>query len=152
MGWLAAVLAAAGMTVGVERTPAVTPFVLPPSATLVTERADGGGWTANGEMKLAFASAQARLTTSVAAAGWTHRHTIDLGRNRILDAWTRGAEELTVMVWRISAGRSGFSYGLSSGDGKAGRPPRDRRRQPAAATAAATNTVKLQEVKDGRGL
>lgn len=99
---------------------AAGPFALPPGAKLAAPTADGKGWKASGEIALSFKQAEARLATAVSAAGWAHVHTIKLGKERILEAWSRGAEELTVMVWRIAPGRSGFSYGLSrkASDGK----------------------------------
>lgn len=138
----AAILSAVGVAAGVGPTPVATPFVLPPSVTSVTGSVDGKGWTANGELKLAFKSAQARLSTSLAASGWAHVHTITLGKDRVLDAWSRGDEELTVMVWRISAGRSGFSYGVPGAGGQSA---------PAAVgRTSMTNAVGFQEAKDGR--
>lgn len=137
----ATILAAVTAAAGVRQTPAVAPFALPPSVTAVVGSADGRGWSASGELKLAFKSAQARLATSIAAGGWSHVHTISLGKDRVLDAWSRGEEELTVMVWRISAGKSGFSYGLSAKDVKS-----------APATGGATNVVKSLEAKDGGAL
>ena len=90
------------------------PFTLPVRAKVVATAADGKGWTANGEIAVSFEQAKAQFGAKVAAAGWAHVHTIPLGKDRILEAWTRGDEELTLMVWRITPGRSGFSYGLSS--------------------------------------
>jgi len=88
--------------------------MLPVRATVVETAADGKGWHAHGEIRVSFEQAQAQLAAKVVAAGWAHIHTIPLGKDRILEAWTRGNEELTLMVWRIAPGRSGFSYGLSS--------------------------------------
>ena len=91
------------------------PFVMPPAATVSETAADGKGWQVSGTLSISFVQAQARLVTSIAAAGWSHLHTINLGKDRQLDAWSRGSEELTLMVWRIAPGRSGFSYGVSKG-------------------------------------
>ncbi len=96
-----------------ERVPPA-PFTLPVRAKIVETAADGKGWKANGEMPVSFQQAQAQLTAKVSAAGWAHLHTIPLGSGRVLEAWSRGSEELTLMVWRIAPGKSGFSYGLSS--------------------------------------
>ena len=89
------------------------PFTMPVNAHVTNASADGRGWKANGEIGVSFNQAQAQFAVKVAAAGWTHLHTISLGRNRVLEAWSRGGEELTMMIWRIAPGRSGFSYGLS---------------------------------------
>ena len=96
------------------------PFTLPVHAQLSTTAPDGRGWKVNGEISVSFEHAQAQLAAKVAAAGWAHIHTISLGRDRVLDAWSRGREELTLMIWRIAPGRSGFSYGLTqkAGEGR----------------------------------
>ena len=91
-----------------------TPFSLPVSARIDSQNAEAGGWKAVGEMDVSFQQAQAQLASRISAAGWSHMHTIRLDKDRVLDAWRCGGRELTVMVWRISAGRSGFSYGLTS--------------------------------------
>ena len=90
------------------------PFALPVRAKVRETAADGKGWRVSGEIAVSFEQAKVQLGVKVAAAGWAHVHTIPLGKDRILEAWTRGNEELTLMVWRIVPGRSGFSYGLSS--------------------------------------
>lgn len=98
---------------------AADPFKLPAGAK-VTQAQDGKGWLGSGSLPLSFTAAKARLGTAISAAGWAHLHTIELSKDRVLEAWSRRDEELTVMVWRIAAGRSGFSYGISkkAGAGK----------------------------------
>ena len=98
------------------------PFLLPMQARVAETAADGKGWAANGEIAVSFEHAQRQFAIKIASAGWHHIHTIDLGRNRVLEAWDRGGDELTLMLWRISPGRSGFSYGVSQkAGGKGGR-------------------------------
>ena len=89
------------------------PFTMPTTARVGEPAADGKGWKVNGEIGVSFNQAQAQFAAKVAAAGWAHLHTISLGRDRVLEAWSRGDQELTMMIWRIAPGRSGFSYGLS---------------------------------------
>lgn len=89
------------------------PFTMPVTARVGETAADGKGWKANGEIGVSFKQAQAQFVAKIASAGWAHLHTISLGRDRVLEAWSRGGEELTMMIWRIAPGRSGFSYGLS---------------------------------------
>ena len=89
------------------------PFTMPVTARVGEPAADGKGWKVNGEIGVSFNQAQAQFAAKVAAAGWAHLHTISLGRDRVLEAWSRGDQELTMMIWRIAPGRSGFSYGLS---------------------------------------
>jgi len=112
----ALVLAAAGAGARGRVPPA--PFTLPVRAKVTETAADGKGWKANGEIPVSFQQAQAQFTAKLSAAGWAHLHTIRLGPGRVLEAWSGATEELTLMVWRIGPGKSGFSYGLSSKAGK----------------------------------
>lgn len=89
------------------------PFTMPVRAKVTETAADGKGWQASGEIAVSFEQAKAQFGSKIAAARWVHLHAIALGRDRMLEAWSRGGEELTLMVWRIAPGRSGFSYGLS---------------------------------------
>jgi len=109
MTTLLALFAASGLCVARDSAP----FTLPTRAKVVETAADGRGWTASGVIGVSFEQAQAQLSSKVSAAGWTHIHTIALGKDRVLDAWSRGEEELTVMTWRVAPGKSGFSYGVS---------------------------------------
>lgn len=99
---------------------AAGPFQLPVSARVLETAADGKGWAAGGEIAVSFEQAQRQFAIKIASAGWRHIHTIDLGRDRVLEAWDRGGDELTLMLWRISPGRSGFSYGVSNKAGGKG--------------------------------
>jgi len=74
----------------------------------------GVGWPEHGEMALSFEQAKIKLGVKAQAEGWLHVHTITLGKDRVLEAWDRGGEEMTLMVWRISAGRSGWSRGVTA--------------------------------------
>lgn len=73
----------------------------------------GVGWPESGEMALSFEQAKIKLGVKANAEGWQHVHTIPLGKDRIVEAWDRGAEEMTLMVWRIAAGRTGWSKGVT---------------------------------------
>ena len=103
----------AAFCAGARESVPPAPFTMPVRAKVTETAADGKGWMASGEIAVSFEQAKAQFGSKIAAAGWTHLHAIALGRNRMLEAWSRGSEELTLMVWRIAPGRSGFSYGLS---------------------------------------
>ena len=92
---------------------APAPFALPISATLEKGDAKAGGWKASGSIAVSYRQARAQFAVKVAAAGWTHMHTINLGKDRTVEAWQRGGEELTLMIWALEPGKSGFSYGVS---------------------------------------
>ena len=96
------------------------PFALPIAATLAEGDAKAGGWKASGTIAVSYRQARAQFAVKVAAAGWTHMHTINLGKDRTVEAWQRGGEELTLMIWADGPGKSGFSYGVSKKAG-AGR-------------------------------
>lgn len=99
---------------------ASAPFALPIAATLAEGDAKAGGWKASGTIAVTFGLARAQFAVKVAAAGWKHLHTISLGKDRALEAWSRGGEELTLMIWADGPGRSGFSYGVSKKAGVGG--------------------------------
>lgn len=82
------------------------------------------GWPESGEMALAFEQAKIKLGARANAQGWRHVHTIPLGKDRIVEAWDRDSEEMTLMVWRIAVGRTGWSRGTTS---KAGADAKGRK-------------------------
>ena len=92
---------------------APAPFALPIAATLAEGDAKAGGWKASGTIAVSYRQARAQFAVKVAAAGWAHMHTIKLGKDRTVEAWQRGGEELTLMIWAVGPGKSGFSYGVS---------------------------------------
>lgn len=99
---------------------ASAPFALPIAATVEKGDAKAGGWKASGTVAVSYRQARAQFAVKVAAAGWAHMHTIKLGKDRTVEAWQRGGEELTLMIWAAGPGKSGFSYGVSKKAG-AGR-------------------------------
>lgn len=103
---------------------ASVPFTLPPGAKVSAPVQKDKGWQTVGELPVSFQQAQTQLSARIAAANWAHVHTITLGRDRVLDAWRRGKEELTVMVWRVETAKSGFSYGITRQDGTKGKERR----------------------------
>ena len=112
----ATVLVAALAASGVPETAA--PFRLPVGARVVSASPDGRGWGVSGELDLPFVQAKGRLLSAASAAGWSLLHTIPMGRrgDRVLIAFSRGDEELTVMVARLGVAKSSFSCGVSAKD------------------------------------
>lgn len=92
---------------------AQTPFKLPLSAKVTAASAENGGWKTNGEIGVSFEQAKKQFAVKLSSGGWIHMHSIALGKNRDVESWTRGDEELTLMIWRISAGKAGFAYGIT---------------------------------------
>lgn len=103
-------IAVAGL---VALTVSAEPFRLPVSAEPDASAPSSGGWTSSGTMRVAVDLARRQLAVKLAASGWRHRHTIPLGGDRTVESWTRGKNELTLMTWRIAAGRTGYSFGIT---------------------------------------
>lgn len=76
------------------------------------------GWPESGEVALSFVAARKKLAVKLSKRGWRHVHTIELGKDRKLESWDRGGEELTLMTWRIGTGRTGYSLGITKKSGK----------------------------------
>ena len=117
----AIVLVAALAVSSAEETAA--PFRLPVGARVVSSSPDGRGWGISGELDVPFVQAKSRLLTAAVAAGWSHMHTIPLGRKgeRALMAFSRGDTELTVMVTRRGVAKAAFSCGVSAKERKGDR-------------------------------
>ena len=103
-------IAVAGL---VALTVSAEPFRLPVSAEPDASAPSSGGWISSGTMRVAVDLARRQLAVKLAASGWRHRHTIPLGGDRTVESWTRGKNELTLMTWRIAAGRTGYSFGIT---------------------------------------
>ena len=97
----------------VALTIAAEPFRLPVSAEPDSAAPASGGWTSSGTMKVSYMLARRQLAVALAVAGWTHRHSIPVGSHRMVESWVRGEDELTMVTWRISAGKSGYSFGVT---------------------------------------
>ena len=96
---------------------ASVPFVMPPNA-VVSEGSAEGGWRQNGEMALSYRQTCAQFGAKFAAAGWRHRHTIPLAKDRAVESWERGGMTLTFMAWGQAPDKTGFSWGLSQAKGR----------------------------------
>ena len=107
---------------------APAPFALPISAKAEEGDAKTGGWKASGTIAVSYRQARAQFAVKVAAAGWAHMHTINLGKDRTVEAWQRGGEELTLMIWSLGPGKSGFSYGVSKKAASTGMVNQAKRR------------------------
>ena len=88
------------------------------STTVSAAPARPVGWPESGEVALSFVAARKKLAVKLSKRGWRHVHTIELGKDRKLESWDRGGEELTLMTWRIGTGRTGYSLGITKKGGK----------------------------------
>ena len=96
---------------------ATAPFVMPPNA-VVSEGSAEGGWRQSGEMALSYRQTRAQFGAKFAAAGWRHRHTIPLAKDRTVESWERAGSTLTFMIWGQAPNKTGFSWGLSRTTGR----------------------------------
>lgn len=95
--------------------PAAEPFRIPVGAELTSGAPEAGGWGASGVVYAPYVQARARLIAAVTASGWRLLHEIPVGNgnDRALIAFSRGRDELTLMVSKAGIGKSLFSYGVS---------------------------------------
>ena len=93
-------------------TAAVAPFVMPPNAVVSGVNVEGG-WCQNGEMALSYRQTRAQFGAKFSAAGWRHKHSVAIAKDRVVESWERGGETLTFMVWGQAPDKTGFSWGVS---------------------------------------
>ena len=91
------------------------PFIMPVAAEVQETTKDGKGWQETGVARMTYVQAVGQFKASLAQSGWTYLHTVVLSsRNeRLLLTWKKDRRELTMMLWRIDVGRTGFSWGVS---------------------------------------
>lgn len=101
------------LTLGVQA--ASRPFILPVGAKVIDSSKDGKGWQERGEFRVTFVNAQQQFTSACSKNGWKFVHVVPLALSvgHSLYTWKRGSQELTLMLWRIDVGRTGFSWGVS---------------------------------------
>ena len=89
---------------------------LPVSARQLDGGQDGGGWQEQGFLPVTFVHAEGQFKSLMAQRGWRFLHSVPIapGNTRTLYAWRRGNQEVTLMLWRIDVGKTGFSWGVSS--------------------------------------
>lgn len=99
------------------------PFRLPPSARVTESNLSAGGWLESGVVMLTFVQAEAGFMSEMSRQGWKFVHSTTLNegltagtsRRRLL-VWRLGDCEMTLMLWRIDVGNTGFSWGISNGE------------------------------------
>lgn len=116
---MAFVLLAALAAAGVE----IPLFKLPLSAKVLRSDDSGDTWRENGFVKAPFASAVGQFESALSRDNWQFVRRIELSRmpERSLFVWRRGANEITLMLWRESPDKTGFSWGVDTGASGNGR-------------------------------
>lgn len=96
------------------------PFQLPPAARVMESNFASGGWFESGVVKLTYVQAEASFMSEMSRRGWKFVHATTLNdgmtagtsRRRLL-LWRNGRQELTMMLYRLDVGVTGFSWGMS---------------------------------------
>lgn len=92
-----------------------SPFICPLSARVTETSKDGKGWQAQGIANVSFVAAEGQFKSALAQSGWRFQHRVQLTKmnTRALYNWSRGGRTVTLMLWRIDVGKTGFSWGVS---------------------------------------
>jgi len=84
---------------------------LPRSAVVLQEDASGKTWRQSGEMSCAFPLAVTQWDSRLRYQGWVCQDRIPMGKYRSLSVWQKGEQRITVFLWQIRIGRTGFAWG-----------------------------------------
>ena len=97
-----------------------TPFMLPPSAHVTERSSRDGGWVEQGVMFVPLASAGGQMRGALARSGWLFEHRVSLAGGGLghIYSFRRNGDEITLMLWKISVNRTGFSWGRTHAGGK----------------------------------
>ncbi len=93
-------------------------FRLPLAACVVERSGDGKGWLEQGVIGVTYVQAEGQFKSALTRDGWVFLHAVPLaGANeRTLYSWKRGRFSVTLMLWRIDVGKTGFSWGVADAD------------------------------------
>ena len=91
-------------------------FRMPISAKVTERSADGKGWREQGVLDVTFVQSAGQFKAALAQDGWRFLHAVPVGgaNMRSLYSWKRGNQTVTLMLWRIDVGKTGFSWGVST--------------------------------------
>ena len=89
---------------------------LPVNAKVVSEDVSGTTWRQNCVLQVTYTAAVNQLKAVIGSQGWSLKQELGLGtqNDRCLLVFSRGKTDLTVMVWKIGVGETGFSWGVST--------------------------------------
>lgn len=89
---------------------------LPVNAVVVSEDVTGTTWRQNAILRVTYTAAVNQLKAVIGQQGWRLKQELTLGTvasDRSLLVFARGETDITVMVWKISVGETGFSWGAN---------------------------------------
>ena len=96
--------------------PAERPFLMPMTANVTETSKDGKGWQEQGFVGVTYVQAEGQFKAALSRDGWVFLHKVPLAglNSRALYTWKRGGRSVTLMLWRIDVGKTGFSWGVST--------------------------------------
>jgi len=84
---------------------------LPRSAVVQQEDDSGKTWRQSGEMSCAFPLAVTQWDSRLRYQGWVCQDRIPMDQYRSLSVWQKGEQRITVFLWQIKIGQTGFAWG-----------------------------------------
>ncbi len=84
---------------------------LPRGAVVLQEDESGKTWRQSGEMSCAFPLALTQWDSRLRYQGWRCQDRIPMERGRSLTVWQKGDQQITVFLWQIKIGQTGFAWG-----------------------------------------
>ena len=84
---------------------------LPRTAAVLQEDDSGKTWRRSGEMGCAFPLAVTQWDSRLRYQGWKCQDSIPLDEFRSLTVWQKGEHFITVFLWQIRIGHTGFAWG-----------------------------------------
>lgn len=91
------------------------PFKIPENTQELARNESGKTWKMNGILPLTLEQGKAALMKNVANAGFKLKHeiTTDQTAGSVLVCWTKGQEELIMMIWPSGKNKTVFTWGIN---------------------------------------
>ncbi len=84
---------------------------LPQGAVVQQEDDSGKTWRQSGEMNCAFPLAVTQWDSRLRYQGWKCKDRIPMDQYRSLSVWQKDEQQITVFLWQIKIGQTGFAWG-----------------------------------------
>lgn len=84
-----------------------------PVSVVSSQQGVKGGWEFSGFLNANFVSARAQLDSWMQNQGWIPENKISLDESiepRVILTFSRGSQEMTMFLWKISTDSTGFAY------------------------------------------
>lgn len=84
-----------------------------PISVVSSQEGVKGGWEFSGFLNANFVSARAQLDSWMQNQGWIPENKISLDESiepRVILTFSRGSQEMTMFLWKISTDSTGFAY------------------------------------------